>query len=102
MSCDADAFVIRQGDRLPELEAGAEDCEGPFDFTGWSLTFRMSGPVEVSGAATGTAAGVLSYAWAAGDTAVPGTYGAVFVGTKDGKQQTFPTRGVITVIVEPA
>lgn len=102
--CSGTEFAIRQGDRLPDFEADVEaDCGEPFDFTGWTLVFQMSGPVEVSGTALGTAAGVVSYAWSAGDTVVPGAYAATIIGTSpEALQRTFPTRGAITVIVEPA
>lgn len=106
MSCDTDQFVIRQGDLLPPFVADSTDGAGqPFDFTGWSLTFKMRGPVEVSGPAIGTANGVVSYGWVAGNTDVPGTYEAVIVGVSpppESKPRTFPTRGAVTVVIEPA
>lgn len=102
MSCDADAFVIRQGDTLPPLVLDVADCDGPFVFTDWTLTLRMSGPAEVSGAALGSAEGIVLYEWAAGDTAVPGVYAAVIDGVSPtGGTRTFPARGAVTVIVEP-
>lgn len=102
MSCDADAFVIRQDNTLPPLVLDVAECGDEFDFEGWTLTLRMSGPAEVSGAAIGSADGVVLYEWVAGDTAVPGVYEAVIDGVSPtGGTRTFPARGAVTVIVEP-
>jgi hypothetical protein len=102
--CTGTDFTIRQGDLLPAFEAdAAEDCGEAFDFTDWTLEFRMSGPVEVTGVAVGDEEGAISYSWAAGDTDVPGAYAAWIVGTSpEAVQRTFPARGNITVFVEPA
>lgn len=104
MSCD-EPFHIRRGDTLPIFQADAKVEGKPFLFAtgGWTvITFEMSGPVLVTGAATGDDTGLLTYAWIAGDTATPGTYEAVFRGTAlDGNHQTFPTSGSITVIIDP-
>ena len=101
------SFKIRTGDRLPVLTVTATaknlivavtNPTGLVDFTGWTLTFRMVGPVTITGSATGSAAGVLEYAWAAGNTATPGVYLGVFEGTDpDDKIQTFPTEGEIEI-----
>lgn len=102
MGCEAEDFVIRRGDTLPILVADANDATGgAFDFTGWTIVFKMSGPTDITGPATGSSAGVLSYTWASGDTDIPGRYDAIFVGTSpDGKTQTFPTRGSIPIVIE--
>lgn len=100
MSCEQPDFSIHRGDLLPVLQAIAKTCSGPVDFTGWTLTFSMSGPREVSGPATGTSAGVLEYTWASGDTTVAGFYEGRFIGTSpSGKQQTFPTKGHLLIEV---
>lgn len=105
MSCDAEPVHIRRGDTLPVLECDAKTCDGPFKFVtgGWTvITFEMSGPVVVTGSATGDDAGLLTYPWVAGDTDTPGAYDAVFRGTAlDGNRQTWPTTGAITIIIDP-
>lgn len=86
-------FTIAAGDTLPPLIADAATCGAAFPFAGWTVRFRMAGPVEVEGDAEPDADGVtgaLRYDWVAGDTAHPGDYVATFVGTSpSGKQQTF-------------
>lgn len=115
MSCEQPAFVIHIGDLLPLLEVYVRTCCGQalvflspttegtvFDFTGWTaLTFSMSGPSDMSGAATADlTTGKLTFTWVAGNTAVPGFYEGRFKGTSPaGKQQTFPTKGAILIEV---
>lgn len=97
MSCRV--WPIVQGDLLPIYVADAESATGsPFDFTGWTLTFVMAGPVERSGPATGDALGKLTYRWVSGDTDVQGDYEARFDGiSPDGKPETFKVDGVIRI-----
>ncbi len=98
MSCSQDWQIFR-GDLLPIFEADARTPDGPFDFTGWSLIFVMTGPVTRSGAAAGDSNGLMSYVWAAGDTDYLGEYEARFVGTSpEGKQETFPVDVLIRVV----
>lgn len=88
------------GDLLPAYVADASDCDGPFDFTGWTLTFEMAGPVTVTGAATGDASGVLTYVWADGDTDIPGDYRPLFIGVSpapESKPRTFVVDGVVRI-----
>lgn len=100
-------FEIRQGDRLPVIEGLAtfKDRHGKirsFNFTNWtSLIFTMvRGATTVTGAATGNDAGLLSYQWADGDTALPGRYIGKFTGiSPEGLLQTFPTKGYIQIDV---
>ncbi len=92
-------WEIVQGDQLPVFVADARTTAGPFDFTGWSLTFVMAGPVTRTGAATGDALGVMTYQWAIGDTAIQGDYEARFVGVSpEGKQETFRVDGIVRVV----
>jgi len=91
-------WQIYRGDLLPVFQADARTQDGPMDFTGWSLTFVMSGPVTRGGPATGDALGVLTYVWVAGDTDYLGEYEARFVGVSpEGKQETFPADVLIRV-----
>lgn len=97
---------MRQGDLLPILRARAFDADAflnlPSLFT--SIVFRMvSGSTVIEGPATGDASGNLTYTWQAGDTDVPGTYSAVFVGTTaGGKTQTLPSDTNLQVVITPA
>lgn len=109
----ADTFTIKRGDRLPLLRLRCVDAAGagvPLG-TASSVTayFRangaasgsppaFSGPVVPDADQTGSA-GWGTYSWAAGDTAVPGTYNVETVATWNGLEQTFPTTGYGTVVV---
>lgn len=102
MSCGGPGrvFELWQGDLLPVYVVDVKTCAGEFDFTGWTVVFRMRGPVQVSGPASGDSHGVLTYVWAAGDTSVAGDYEPLFVGTSpEGKQQTFHVAGTVRVSV---
>jgi hypothetical protein len=96
---DDRVLEIPRGDLLPVYVADARTCDGQFSFIGWTLTFRMIGPVVVTGAATGDEHGVLTYAWVAGDTDLPGDYEPLFVGISPaGKPQTFRVSGIIRIV----
>jgi len=69
------------GDRLPALELDVSENGHRFDFTGWTLTLEISGPITATGAATGNARGEVTFAWAAGATATPGYYAVIIHGT---------------------
>jgi hypothetical protein len=108
VSCSS--FVIRAGDELPVLRGRAtyRDAAGvvkPFSFTGWTgLTFlaTATGLAPITGPATGDADGLLSYQWNPADTDIAGTYEGKFFGNDpDGYQQTFPTKGFITIEITP-
>lgn len=98
---------MRAGDLLPVLLAVATFCDPtdgntkPVDFTGWtSLTFAMTGPAMISGAATGDDQGTLEYDWQPGDTAIPGYYQGVFRAVSpEGKPQSFPTEGALEIVI---
>lgn len=104
MSCGApagDGLLIYVGNLLPEYIADATTCGMPFDFTGWTLTFEMRGPVTITGAATGTIDGVLTHNWVAGDTDIPGEYEVLFRGVSpSGRPRTFVVQGTVS-IAEP-
>lgn len=102
MTCCAprgDGLVVYVGNLLPSYVADATSCGTPFDFTGWTLTFEMRGPVVVSGSATGTADGVLTHDWIAGETDQPGEYEVLFHGTSPtGRPRTFVAKGSVSIL----
>ncbi len=89
------------GDLLPVFIADVADHGRRFDFTGWTgLAFTLSGPVTITGSATGDSRGVLTYVWTAGQTATPGEYTAYFRGTSpapESKIRTFEVEGVFRI-----
>lgn len=96
---------ILLGDLLPKLEATARNCDGSlFDFTGWtSLTFKLDGPLQISGtgAVTANSRGLLTYTWATGETDWPGDYAGIFHGispSPESKPRTFPLTGPVRII----
>lgn len=94
MSClevRAPVKVWYVGDLLPALVLEVSEDGAPFDFTGWTLQLTADGPVMVTSAATGDASGNITYAWASGQTAMPGDYAVYVVGTSPApaKQRTF-------------
>lgn len=95
------AFQIPAGDRLPELEVQLSDKNGNVPVVGATAEFTMRGPRLVAGAATLTDAanGIVSYAWAVGDTDTVGEYHASFrVTFADGRAQTFPVILPVSVV----
>lgn len=97
---------VRQNDRLPVFRAKAFTESGPVKFlTDFpsGVTFKMVGPAIVTGNAVGDDNGNLAYAFAAGDTAVPGEYEACFVATdSSARKQTFPQGTNIKITIVPA
>lgn len=101
-------FVIKQGDRLPELQVTLTDSTGAaVDLAGATVRFHMRAlngkTTKVDAAATlvTPAEGVVSYAWMAGDTDTTGSYNAEFEVTfGDGRNQTFPNPGYIVVRID--
>jgi len=100
---------LKQNDRLPKLRATLTDGSGnPIDLTGSSVVFRMknfdgTGSLKVNGAATviTPAAGIVEYAWAAGDTDTAGTWIGEFAVTLAGLVQTVPSSGYVVVVIQP-
>jgi hypothetical protein len=96
------------GDAAPDLEAQFIDADGtPLDLTGYTVEFDMGPPggspsqavVDRAAAILVYAArGFVTYSWAPGDLATPGTYRARFYATAPGGQTI--SSGVITVIVK--
>jgi hypothetical protein len=100
-------FVIRKGDRLPELTATLKDSAGlAVDLTAATLEFHMravaGGTPKVDAAATvvSPSAGTVKYVWATADTDTAGSYYGEFEVTfGDGRKQSFPNPGYITISV---
>lgn len=98
-------FAIKQGDRLPLLNATLVDSDGAaVNLTGASVRFLMrneAGTVVVNQAATvvSAASGTVRYSWGATDTATAGVYNAEFEVTVDSLKRTFPTQGYLRVTV---
>ena len=100
-------FVIRKGDRLPELQATLTDSAGAaVNLTGLTVRFHMrqvgSRTVKVNGAATlvTPASGVVKYTWAAVDTDTTGSYQGEFEVTfGDGRKQSFPNPSFLAINV---
>lgn len=104
-------FVIKQGDRLPSLEAtirNESDGTAVDLTTALGVTFRMwkqrtaGGTYKVNTTATvdTPASGVVRYDWTATDTNEAGDYLAEFViAWPSSKTQTVPTAGAFHVRV---
>ncbi len=88
-----DEKTITAGDLSRPIRARAFDEAGFIDltlFTG-GVTFKMVGPVTITGAAIVDAIGNLTYTFTTGQTATVGDYVATFTGIDGtGKAQTFP------------
>lgn len=101
-------LTLKSGDRWPPLVTTLEDGGGPLNLTtAVGVTMRMASPtVSKTGLVctiTDAANGVVSYAWAAGDTSAPGTYKAEFVvDFGSGKIQTAPNDGWKEIVILPA
>lgn len=99
-------FQIKRGDTKTPLKVALSDDQGPVDLTGATVTFVMSawsgkrtinnGSAQVVDATNGVA----WYVFNPGETDVAGTYRAEFhVSYSDGRYETFPTLGYITVTI---
>lgn len=95
---------VNQNEVPKTIRARAFDPDRYIDLTQYtSLTFRMTGPATIEGAATGDADGYLEYTFTGTELAVPGTYQAQFHGVgPDGEPQTFPETTKLRVIIERA
>lgn len=81
---DHTIFEIKEGDRLPVLKCKLLDCEGnPLDLTPYEDAFlvvskcvggRRIIDMQVMTKETPLTDGIVTYAWAVGDTDVPGDY----------------------------
>lgn len=102
-------FHLKKGDRLPALKVQFLDADGlPINLTGKTVRFSMrlvgsstpkinNAPATVDNATSGMA----SYAWQATDVDTPGMYQGEFdVVEADGKVQTVPANGYISIEIE--
>jgi hypothetical protein len=105
-------LTIKQHDTFPPLQATLSDENGPIDLTNANAVLfimkgtKSTGAVLVTGACTyiDRPNGVVQYAWATGDTAVPDTYDIEFQITwSSGGIQTIPNAalGANTIVVTP-
>lgn len=74
------------GDRLPDLLVDVAEDGRPLDFTGWTVTVQVDGPVSSTGPSLSTAPGVIARAWQAGETDFPGDYAVILYGTSPAPQ----------------
>ena len=103
-------FQAKAGDRLPAIISQLIAGDGtPVDLTDAAVQFRMraADAIDIIVDAAGEAvdpptSGVVRYWWDADDLAVPGVYLADWLVTfGDGRSQTFPPDGMLTIEVEP-
>src|SRR5438105_6391101 len=88
-----DERIIRQGDVPKTIRTRAYNADGYIDLTQFTggITFRMVGPVTITGAAAGDASGNLSCVLDGTDADVVGEYQLTFRGLDgSGTPQTFP------------
>lgn len=105
----AESFYIKQGDTAPALRATLKDPDGTaVDLTGATVKFSMrtaSGTVLVNKQSVTLVtanAGIVEYAWQAGDTDTAGTHlGEFEVTHTDATVETFPNDSYARVIVTP-
>lgn len=102
------AFRIKTNDTSPKLAMALTDANGnTIDLTGCTVNFYMraygASSLKVTSPATITDAvnGAVEYAWDAADTDTAGTYYAeVEVTYGDGRIETFPNNGYISVVIK--
>lgn len=99
-------FFLKKGDTEPAFERTLEDVDGTeVNLSGASVVFLMRKRGETATVVDAAAdidadpsSGLVSYAWAAGDTDTPGDYDAEFEVTFDGGGvQTFPNAGYLHI-----
>lgn len=95
-------FFLKQGDRLPILQAQFEDYNGYINLSGASVVFvykpQPTG-VKITRNATviDSTNGIVQYNWVSGDVTTAGVYWAEWKATfSDGKTITFPNDSYIT------
>lgn len=97
-------FYLKRGDTSPSLDY---ELEPVGDLAGASCAFNMMDseglPVVDAVAATILEPKTVRYSWRPQDTDTAGTYRAEFrVTYADGRHETFPNAGFITVLVGPS
>lgn len=100
----SDEKILNQNETPKTIRARAFTSEDYVDLTTWtSLTFKMTGPATIEGAAIGDAAGYASYTFTGTELVVPGTYAAQFRGIDaSGQPRTIPEATKLRVVVVPA
>lgn len=99
-------FYIGQDDRLPTLTKTLADNDGPLNLTGATVTLyarKIAGSTTFSGSASivGDAEdGNVSYAWANGDTQLPGGWYMQWRVTIAGKTLTVPNNGADEIWID--
>ena len=96
---------LKRGDTAPALRATITDGGTPVDLTTATVKVigKRNGTAVFSRAATTkTNLGVVTMAWQAGDTALPGLIAVEIEATwPDSTVQTYPPSGYLGVLVDP-
>lgn len=100
-------FYIKKGDRLPTIRSTLYQPDGEIQpltsVSGVKFIMYQNGTEKINAAASvleGGTTGAVEYAWATNDTNTSGVYKAEWQVTfTDGKPQTFPNKGYISVII---
>ena len=105
-------FTIKQGDLFPLLIAILRDLnKDPVDLTasiavGFHMKEATAGVLKIDDGACAKnvdpTTGEVTYTWASGDTDTAGSYlGEFEVLWPNSKTQTFPSKGYVTIDIEP-
>ena len=103
----SEVFYIKQNDTSPAIGGTCKDADGnAVTVTSATVAFHMRDAVtgavvvDAAGSVVSGPAGTIQYEWDAADTATAGRYKAEFEVTySDGKIETFPNSGYVTVII---
>lgn len=95
-------FYTKQGDTRTALKATLKEASGnPVNLTGCSVRFRMGCLIDRETQVLDAAEGKVLVVFESADVAKPGIYKAEFVVEyPDGRKETYPNRGHITVYIE--
>lgn len=102
-------FVIKQGDRLPTIQAALIDGNGVVvdltnaDSVKFLMRDRYTGTVKVNAEGSFVSpltGGKVEYTWVLGDTDTVSDYECEWEVTDNGKKQTYPASGYLYVIVQ--
>lgn len=95
-------FIIKQNDTSPAIRQELTSDGEVVDLSGASVSFIMEGKFDRTASIVDAAAGLVSYSWQAGDTATAGEFRSEWEVTfSDGKVETFPNAGYITIDIRP-